>query len=91
MCIRDRLNLAKAKLEAKLAVKTDRASRLDRLDKYYSTGAIVISNLQTQKNEMVSKIRVIEEVVTRITGVNRSIAVSYTHLDVYKRQALYIH
>ena len=81
---------------------------------------------------MVSKIRVIEEVVTRITGVNRSIvgsmdlthiesartslnsqlemlktkqiendalldgvkkhiseAVSYTHLDVYKRQRIY--
>lgn len=77
------LNLAKAKLEAKLAVKTDRASRLDRLDKYYSTGAIVISNLQTQKNEMVSKIRVIEEVVTRITGVNRSIvgSMDLTHIE----------
>jgi DNA repair exonuclease SbcCD ATPase subunit len=68
-----KLSLALTKLEEKLTKISARKSQLDRLDKYYSSGAIVISDLQTQKNEMASKIRVIEEVATRIAGVNRSI------------------
>lgn len=57
----------------KLTIISNRKKNLERLSKYYSSGAIAIPKLQTKKLLLENQIRINEEATTKITAINRSV------------------
>ena len=92
MCIRDRTKLAldlvsvRLMLEPEIAMMAARNATPEQIDAMREQCARVEELIEKDINHMDEDIR-LHTMIARCSG-NGVVAVSYTHLDVYKRQAI---